>query len=172
MALLPKACSYRGALLLHHRPLVGNGLRGSHIANELFNCRPVWSVTLPCPSSLRFGSYESSLCQPRGRQTINFGFCLVVGSVACNHRIRRIGGSKGRVRMVSSCGFGYLGLLSLLHKLPSDEARLHAPRSKLCANPNHVMRRLSAVKCTRLQQRYSRLTPTVEVDDNARRRVA
>jgi len=55
VTLLPKACSYRGALLLHHGTLVGNGLRGSHVADKLLYCASVLSapiallVQLACP---------------------------------------------------------------------------------------------------------------------------
>lgn len=138
MALLPKACSYRGALLLHHRTLVGNSLRGSHIANELFNCKPTWSVTLAHPSSLRVLVVRELIVPAAWTPNNQLLFLSVVGSVACDHRIGRTGKSRGIIRMMSRRGSGDLGLLSLLHKLPSDEARLHAPRPKRCARENHV----------------------------------
>lgn len=46
MTLLPKACSYGGALLLHNRTLVGNGLRGSHVADKLLYCASLLSAPI------------------------------------------------------------------------------------------------------------------------------
>ena len=40
VTLFPKACSYGGALLLHHRPLICDCLCGANIADKLLDCGP------------------------------------------------------------------------------------------------------------------------------------